>query len=187
MEEMRREELYNGIIKRHAYNDIMGGKAYCCILAEILKLDPGPQDGEAGQAVPVKNTKLVGSVEVTLMKTGATGTPVRTSDLKTLGISFSQWYAYVGSMAILPDYRKLGIGSLLLQQIEQLVAFEERLAPAVDYVLLEVAYDNEKARALYLKHSYDEIRIDPLWQQQLLGIPRLVLMAKNKSLIEKNE
>jgi [ribosomal protein S18]-alanine N-acetyltransferase len=65
--------------------------------------------------------------------------------LRDRGIVYSP---YIASLAVSPEARGLGIGSRLLDFIE------ERLRPASKHIFLCVSSFNTRARALYERHGY---------------------------------
>ena len=65
--------------------------------------------------------------------------------------------ATITQIAVLPKYRKTGIGSKLLNEMEK--TFPKDLEDVVENVTLEVRKSNEAAINLYKKDGYEEIVI----------------------------
>ncbi len=66
--------------------------------------------------------------------------------------------ALIVSVAVDPNFRGLGIGSLLL---EDAVRFSKDLSSRVELIELQVGKENLSAQALYKKFQFKEVRIIP--------------------------
>ena len=70
--------------------------------------------------------------------------------------------AYLFSFRIKPEYRSQGIGSFMLQFVE-----DQLLSRGFDSIRLNVARANVRARKLYERHGYHIIGVDPgVWRYQ---------------------
>ena len=70
--------------------------------------------------------------------------------------------AYLFSFRVKPEYRSQGIGSFMLQFVE-----DQLLLRGFDSIRLNVARANVRARKLYERHGYRVIGADPgLWRYQ---------------------
>ena len=63
---------------------------------------------------------------------------------------------YIGNVAVLPEWRRQGIGDTLLDSAEQ-AALEKQLS----FLTLEVRVSNGPAIALYEKHGYQRVGLRP--------------------------
>jgi ribosomal protein S18 acetylase RimI-like enzyme len=64
--------------------------------------------------------------------------------------------AYMYAFRVRPEYRSLGLGSMLLQYIENYLILRQ-----FSILTLNVAKDNPRAQQLYLKHGYRVVAHEP--------------------------
>ena len=80
----------------------------------------------------------------------------------------SQQTAWIATLAVLPDYRKSGIGSSLIQICE-----EEADLPKIR---LSVRQSNQPAIQLYQKHGYQQIEV---WKKYYKGGDNALVFEKD--------
>jgi ribosomal-protein-alanine N-acetyltransferase len=96
----------------------------------------------------VDNYKMVGFIAVELRRT--------------------QRVAWIATFAVLPDYRKSGIGSALLETCESQINLPR--------IRLSVRQSNQAAIQLYQKHSYLQVEI---WRAYYKGGDDALIFEKN--------
>jgi ribosomal-protein-alanine N-acetyltransferase len=96
----------------------------------------------------VDNYKMVGFIAVELRRT--------------------QQVAWIATFAVLPDYRKSGIGSALLETCESQINLPR--------IRLSVRQSNQAAIQLYQKHSYLQVEI---WRAYYKGGDDALIFEKN--------
>ena len=79
----------------------------------------------------------------------------------------SQQTAWIATLAVLPDYRKSGIGSTLIQICEEEVNLPR--------IRLSVRQSNQPAIQLYQKHGYQQIEI---WKKYYKGGDNALIFEK---------
>ena len=72
----------------------------------------------------------------------------------TQGLIWQEEIGYIVTMDILPDYRRRGMASEILRDIEQ-----KLLTKGVQAIWLETATDNEPAIAFWQKHGFRKVRV----------------------------
>ncbi len=127
--------------------------------------------------------------DIARQSTGETGIVVAWMDSEPLGLGFVHWPGprnallaerwpgtpEIYRLHVLPRYRSLGVGGLLIRHIEQLAA-----AKGVARVGLGVHSHNERAHALYVRLGYaaDAVQyLDEFEELSIDGSPRLVSEA----------
>jgi len=80
----------------------------------------------------------------------------------------SQQTAWISTLAILPDYRKSGIGSSLIRICEEEVNLPK--------IRLSVRQSNQPAIQLYQKHGYQQIEV---WKKYYKGGDNALVFEKN--------
>ncbi|HDN05302.1 MAG TPA: GNAT family N-acetyltransferase [Chloroflexi bacterium] len=80
----------------------------------------------------------------------------------------SQQTAWIATLAILPDYRKSGIGSSLIRICEEEVNLPK--------IRLSVRQSNQPAIQLYQKHGYQQIEV---WKKYYKGGDNALVFEKN--------
>ena len=80
----------------------------------------------------------------------------------------SQQTAWIATLAILPDYRKSGIGSSLIRICEEKVNLPK--------IRLSVRQSNQPAIQLYQKHGYQQIEV---WKKYYKGGDNALVFEKN--------
>lgn len=84
-----------------------------------------------------------------------------------LDLRRSQQTAWIATLAVLPDYRKSGIASTLIQASEAQVDLPR--------IRLSVRESNQPAIQLYLKHGYQQIEI---WKKYYKGGDNALVFEK---------
>ena len=79
----------------------------------------------------------------------------------------SQQTAWIATLAVLPDYRKSGIGSSLIQICEEEVNLPK--------IRLSVRQSNQPAIQLYQKHGYQQIEV---WKKYYKGGDNALVFEK---------
>ena len=105
---------------------------YCCLVAKIRTAT----DSNLEETV-------VGTIEIALRSTLWSQNPQ---------------YPYISNLAVAKDYRRLGIGSQLLQACEQAA-----LNWGYQEIRLHVLDRNESGKQLYYRHGYQISQIEPNW------------------------
>lgn len=124
---------------------------YACLVAETIT-----SENE-------ENQQLVGVVDVTVFR-----------DESVLGhLSGADEYLYVSGIAVLRDFRRKRVASLLLEACEML-AFHW----GYKYLVLRAYEDDWGARKLYTNAGYTMVSGDPVWTTSWIGRRRRVLMVK---------
>ncbi len=80
----------------------------------------------------------------------------------------TQQVAWIATFAVLPDYRKFGIGSALLETCESQINLPK--------IRLSVRHSNQAAIQLYQKHSYLQVEI---WSAYYKGGDDALIFEKN--------
>ena len=80
----------------------------------------------------------------------------------------SQQTAWIATLAVLPDYRKSGIGSSLIRICEEEVNLPK--------IRLSVRQSNQPAIQLYQKHGYQQIEV---WKKYYKGGDNALVFEKN--------
>ena len=123
---------------------------YCCLVAKFT------------QQPNVDNTELDSDAIV-----------VATAEITLRSHSFwssDRAYPYISNLAVAGDYRRLGIGSQLLEKCEQ-IAFEWGYRE----IRLHVLDSNEPAKQMYCSHGYQISQIEASWGMWFDYSPRLLL------------
>lgn len=124
---------------------------YACLVAETIT-----SENEAQQ-------KMVGVVDVTVFR-----------DESVLGyLSGADEYLYVSGIAVLRDFRRKKVASILLKACEKMA-----LVWGYKYLVLRAYEDDWGARKLYTNAGYKMVSVDPLWTSSWIGRRRRVLMIK---------
>jgi ribosomal protein S18 acetylase RimI-like enzyme len=123
---------------------------YRCLVA---KMTPSSNDD---QNTPNSESVIVGTIEVTL---------------RSVLWPTSPQHPYISNLAVVEDYRRLGVGSQLLTACEQ---------AALDWgyreTRLHVLDCNESAKQLYCQNGYQICQIEPNWGNLWFDYsPRLLL------------
>jgi ribosomal protein S18 acetylase RimI-like enzyme len=93
--------------------------------------------------------------------------------LRCLDVWQDSRFAYVSNLAVLPDYRRQGLGEQLLLACEQQVTVW-----GLHELYLHVLENNQSARQLYSKLGYRLHTADMFYLGMLLGQPRRLLLHK---------
>lgn len=124
---------------------------YACLVAEMITSENEEQQ------------QLVGVVDVTVFR-----------DESVLGhLSGADEYLYVSGIAVLRDFRRKKVASILLKACETLA-----LVWGYKYLVLRAYEDDWGARKLYTNAGYKMVSGDPLWTTSWIGRRRRVLMIK---------
>ncbi|KAI3757166.1 hypothetical protein L6452_04700 [Arctium lappa] len=123
---------------------------YACLVAETSTIDD-------------QKKQLVGVVDVTVFRDE--------SVLKHL--SEANEYLYVSGIAVLHDFRRKKVASVLLKACETLA-----LLWGYKYLVLRAYEDDLGARKLYTNAGYTIVSGDPVWTTSWIGRRRRILMLK---------
>ncbi|KAF5806022.1 putative transcription regulator GNAT family [Helianthus annuus] len=127
---------------------------YACLVAEATT-----SDSEVKQ--------LVGVVDATVFR-----------DASVLEhLSGADEYLYVSGIAVLPNFRRKKVASVLLKSCEMLARFW-----GYKYLVLRAYEDDLGARTLYANAGYKIVSSDPVWTTSWIGRRRRVLMIKQCNL-----
>ncbi|XP_077231625.1 acyl-CoA N-acyltransferases (NAT) superfamily protein [Tasmannia lanceolata] len=131
---------------------------YACLVAEPTDASASLQKSQRG---------LVGVVDVTVLRDEAV--------LKHLdGV---EEYLYVSGIAVLRDFRRKKVATVLLKACDLL-----SLLWGFDYLALRAYEDDSAALRLYSNAGYKVVSGDPRWMTTWIGRKRRVLMIKQSAL-----
>ncbi|CAH1429011.1 unnamed protein product [Lactuca virosa] len=124
---------------------------YACLVAETITSEIEDRQ------------QLVGVVDVTVFR-----------DESVLGyLSGADEYLYVSGIAVLRDFRRKKVASILLKACETLANIW-----GYKYLVLRAYEDDWGARKLYTNAGYRMVSGDPLWTSSWIGRRRRVLLIK---------
>ncbi|XP_076955112.1 GCN5-related N-acetyltransferase 10, chloroplastic-like [Bidens hawaiensis] len=127
---------------------------YACLVAETTTNSEGKQ-------------QLVGVVDVTVFRDASVLEHLRGADE----------YLYVSGIAVLRNFRRKKVASVLLKSCEMLARFW-----GYEYLVLRAYEDDLGARTLYSNAGYKVVSSDPVWTTTWIGKRRRVLMIKQCNL-----
>ncbi|KAK9075113.1 hypothetical protein SSX86_003432 [Deinandra increscens subsp. villosa] len=153
--------LFNGVFFQFFQAEVLAGLLY--------RLKNSPSDryaclvAEATTSDCEEKQQLVGVVDATVFR--------EHSVLEHL--SGADEYLYVSGIAVLRNFRRKKVASVLLKSCETLARFW-----GYKYLVLRAYEDDLGARTLYANAGYKLISSDPVWTTSWIGRRRRVLMIK---------
>nr|XP_043616970.1 uncharacterized protein LOC122588824 [Erigeron canadensis] len=126
---------------------------YACLVAEA-------SDSE-------ENQQMVGVVDVTVFRDQSV----------LVHLSGADEYLYVSGIAVLRDFRRKKVASVLLKACEMLARLW-----GYKYLVLRAYEDDMGARKLYTNAGYSIVSGDPVWTTSWIGRKRRILMIKQCSI-----